>query len=56
MDKLNRSDRARPVTDLRELKIPADQVLATSAHTGEGVDVLVESLLALVDSNEEGKP
>lgn len=57
MDKLNRSGQSKAVADLRnELKIPADQVLATSAQTGEGVDVLAESLLALVDSNEEGNP
>ena len=57
MDKLNRSGQTRAVADLRnELKIPADQVLATSAHSGEGVDVLAESLLALVDSNDEGNP
>ncbi|MBK5098083.1 MAG: YihA family ribosome biogenesis GTP-binding protein [Gemmatimonadetes bacterium] len=57
MDKLNRSGRSKAVADLRkELEIPADQVLATSAQTGEGVDVLVESLLSLVDSNAEGNP
>ena len=55
MDKLNRSGQSKAVADLKhELQIPADQVLATSAHTGEGVDVLAESLLALVDSNDEG--
>ena len=57
MDKLNRSGRSKAVADLRkELEIPADQVVATSAQTGEGVDVLVESLLSLVDSNAEGNP
>lgn len=57
MDKLNRSGRSKAVADLRkELEIPADQVLATSAQTGEGVNVLVESLLSLVDSNAEGNP
>ena len=57
MDKLNRSGRSKAVADLRkELEIPADQVLATSAQTGEGGDVLVESLLSLVDSNAEGNP
>lgn len=57
MDKLNRSGRSKAVADLRkELEIPADQVVATSAQTGEGVDVLVESLLSLVDSNTEGNP
>jgi len=57
MDKLNRSGRSKAVADLRkELEVPADQVVATSAQTGEGVDVLVESLLSLVDSNAEGNP
>jgi len=55
MDKLNRSGRTKAVADVRsQLEIPADQVVATSAQTGEGVDVLTESLLALVDSNAEG--
>jgi GTP-binding protein len=55
MDKLNRSGRTKAVADVRsQLEIPADQVVATSAQTGEGVDVLTESLLALVDSNSEG--
>ena len=57
MDKLNRSGRSKAVADLRKaLEVPADQVVATSAQTGEGVDVLVESLLSLVDSNAEGNP
>jgi len=57
MDKLNRSGRTNAVADVRsQLEIPADQVVATSAQTGEGVDVLTESLLALVDSNAEGNP
>lgn len=57
MDKLNRSGRTKAVADVRsQLEIPADQVVATSAQTGEGVDVLTESLLALVDSNAEGNP
>jgi len=54
---LNRSGRTNAVADVRsQLEIPADQVVATSAQTGEGVDVLTESLLALVDSNAEGNP
>ena len=57
MDKLNRSGRTKAVADVKsQLEIPADQVVATSAQTGEGVDVLTESLLALVDSNAEGNP
>jgi len=57
MDKLNRSGRTKAVADVKsQLEIPADQVVASSAQTGEGVDVLTESLLALVDSNAEGNP
>lgn len=55
IDKLNRSGRSQAVAEVRKrLDIPADQVLATSARTGEGVDSLQESLLALVDLNAEG--
>ncbi len=55
IDKLNRAGRSQAMADVRkQLEIPADQVLATSARTGEGVDVLTESLLALVESNAEG--
>ncbi len=55
IDKLNRSGRSQAVAEVRKrLNIPADQVLATSARTGEGVDLLKESLLALVDLNAEG--
>lgn len=51
IDKLNRSGRRRAEDDLRRaLDLPADQVIATSAHSGEGVDTLRESLFALVDS------
>jgi GTP-binding protein len=57
IDKLNRAGRSQAIADVRkQLEIPADQVLATSARTGEGVDMLTESLLALVDSNAEGNP
>jgi GTP-binding protein len=53
IDKLNRSGRQKAVRAVRdELEISADQVLATSARTGEGVGTLVDSLLALVDSFE----
>jgi GTP-binding protein len=51
IDKLNRSGRRRAENDLRQaLDLPADQVIATSAHSGEGVNALRESLFALVDS------
>ena len=57
IDKLNRAGRSQAMADVRkQMELPADQVLATSARTGEGVDVLAESLLALVDSNAEGNP
>lgn len=49
IDKLNRTERREAVEGVRrELEAPADQVLATSARTREGVDDLVESVLALV--------
>lgn len=55
IDKLNRSGRARAVQDVRrELELPEDQVLATSARTGEGVGTLVESLYALVEARTGG--
>lgn len=51
VDKLNRSGRKRAENELRKaLDLPADQVIATSAHSGEGVNALRESLFALVDS------
>jgi len=55
IDKLNRSGRARAVQAVRrELGLPEDQVLATSARTGEGVETLVESVYALVDATTGG--
>jgi len=49
MDKLNRSGQVRATRSLVDgIGIDADQVLATSARTGEGVDDLWESLLALL--------
>lgn len=55
IDKLNRSGRARALLDIRrELGLPADQVLATSARTGEGVTTLVESLYDLVETRSGG--
>jgi GTP-binding protein len=56
IDKLNRSGQARAVGQVREeLDLPTDQVLATSARTGQGVDSLRESLLALFDTEPEGE-
>lgn len=50
IDKLNRSGRTRAGRELREaLGLPADQLVSTSAVTGEGVDVLRESLFGLLD-------
>ena len=55
VDKLNRAQRKTAVLAVREeLKAPEDQVLGTSARTGEGIESLVETVFALVDSaNEE---
>ncbi|TFG65877.1 MAG: YihA family ribosome biogenesis GTP-binding protein [Gemmatimonadales bacterium] len=51
IDKLNRSGRKSAEAALqKDLDLQADQVIATSAHSGEGVDTLRESLFALVDS------
>lgn len=51
IDKLNRSGRKQAEAALqKDLNLSADQVIATSAHSGEGVDTLRESLFALVDS------
>jgi len=49
IDKLNRAGQRAAVDGVRrELDAPADQVLATSARTREGLDSLVESIFALV--------
>jgi len=49
MDKLNRSGQIRAARSLVEdAGIDEDQVVATSARTGEGVDTLWESLLELL--------
>jgi len=49
MDKLNRSGQARATRSLiDDAGIDEDQVLATSARTGEGIDALWESLLELL--------
>ncbi|MFO7587625.1 MAG: ribosome biogenesis GTP-binding protein YihA/YsxC [Gemmatimonadota bacterium] len=55
IDKLNRAGRTRAVQEVRlELGLPEDQVLATSARTGEGVATLVGSLYAFVDARSGG--
>lgn len=54
VDKLNRAQRKAVVLAVREeLKAPEDQVLGTSARTGEGIESLVETVFALVDSVNE---
>ena len=51
IDKLNRSGRTRAEKELREaLGLPADQLLSTSSLTGEGIDLLRESLFGLLDA------
>lgn len=56
IDKLNRSGQARAIDEVRgALDLPADQILATSARTGQGIDTLRESLLALFESEAEGE-
>ena len=50
VDKLNRSERRKALRDAREsLGVPRDQILATSALTGEGTEELLASLGALVE-------
>lgn len=52
IDKLNRAGRKAALEKVRrELEAPEDQVLATSARTREGLDDLVESVLALVNQD-----
>lgn len=49
IDKLNRAGQRAAVDSVRrDLDAPADQVLATSARTREGLDTLVDSIFALV--------
>jgi GTP-binding protein len=56
IDKLNRSGQARAVAEVRkQLGLPSDQVVATSARTGQGVATLQESLLALFEPTPEGE-
>ncbi|MDT8435464.1 MAG: ribosome biogenesis GTP-binding protein YihA/YsxC [Gemmatimonadota bacterium] len=55
VDKLNRSGRQKAVRDLQAaLDLPADQVVATSARTGDGVQALVDALYGLVDDEQGG--
>jgi GTP-binding protein EngB required for normal cell division len=50
IDKLNRAARKTVrAAVMRDLQAPADQVLLTSARTREGLDELLESILALVE-------
>ena len=50
IDKLNRSGQKAAASAVRrDLDAPADQVLATSARTREGLEALVESIFSLVD-------
>ena len=52
IDKLNRAGQKNALEKARrELQAPADQVLATSARTREGLDDLVESIFVLVSSD-----
>lgn len=49
IDKLNRAGQRDAVDSVRRaLDAPADQVLATSARTKEGLDSLIESIFAIV--------
>jgi len=50
VDKLNRTERREAVASaLETLGVPADQLVATSAVTGEGTDTLWESVLAAAE-------
>lgn len=53
IDKLNRSGRQQAAARLQtELNVPADQILATSARTGDGTQDLLDSLEHLLESAE----
>lgn len=57
IDKLNRSEREKALREtLEALGVPEDQLLATSALTGEGTETLLESLEALVEAAGGGRP
>lgn len=58
IDKLGRAERQDAIASAREeLGVPRDQLLVTSAVTGEGTEELLESMTALIRevSPEEGK-
>lgn len=56
IDKLNRAARQKVEIEVREeLDVPADQVLATSARTGEGLDELGRSLADCVKIASQGE-
>lgn len=55
VDKLNRSEQVESLSEARDaLGVPGDQLLATSALSGEGTDDLLASLGALVDEADPG--
>lgn len=55
IDKVTRSHRGRQVERIaREIEASEDQLLATSARTGEGVQILWDSILALVEGTGQG--
>lgn len=55
IDKLNRRERREALDEAREaLDVPRDQLLATSALSGEGTDDLLASLRALVGQAGSG--
>lgn len=55
VDKLSRSERREAVESAREeLGVPKDQILETSAVTGEGREELLDSMDALLESAETG--
>ncbi|MBT8478236.1 MAG: ribosome biogenesis GTP-binding protein YihA/YsxC [Gemmatimonadetes bacterium] len=57
IDKLNRAGQRDAVDAVRrDLAAPADQVLATSARTREGLETLIESIFALVTPEPAEEP
>ena len=55
IDKTGRSARERRIAHLRErLAVPGDQVLASSARTGEGREELLGAIGGLLDAGDEG--
>lgn len=55
IDKLNRAARQKVEIEVREeLDVPPDQVLATSARTGEGLEELGRSLADFVEITTQG--